>query len=735
VKITTLQLGHFRRYKDLAISFAPGLTIVRGPNEAGKSTIQRAIELALTRKATSTNADIDALRTWGAADEDRSVVTIDFEDEDEEGNRHTGTLEKNFRGARGSVRLEIDGQSTTDPGRADELIAEMTGIPTEAFFRSTASVRHHEVADLARDEASLHDRLQASISGADRGTSRVKRKLERALRDLTKGGDKFPGRLKVVEEAVSRAQAAVEQGDLALEQLERDRDALSTAREHRAQVESTLAERRTLLEKARQAERLIAEREVSQERFERFRTAVAVSEELDGLRANHPSPNPLPVLRQVVDRLRRLDQQIRELKAELSGEVEVRFDVAPEPAWRPLSRIAIPLVVGGLLLAGAAFVARTFLQVDVLGLGAVPLYLGGIAAGIGLIFAFVGLWLRRSDRIQRELRDVEIARRLRGRSQMEAELRQAEADTKSQLASLELPDLQAAEDILAREEAHIAQIDRLAAQLDGLVGKEPIESLPSLRDAAALDIEQKTHALEALGPIAKEPRARERLEVEVRDEEAALERARDDESNARARVEHNTVDAEQVALEAESLASAREQLASNQRRVRVYEATLRAVEQAERATLRSATRYLERRMVGDLARVSGGRYKRVRVDDKTLDMWVFAPERDDWVEVTSLSQGTLDLVYLAARLGLVRLVTGGRRPPLIFDDPFVTLDEERATRAFELLKELAADFQVIYLTTSERYDARADHVVELPAPTEVDESAEVAPPTAVGQPA
>ena len=38
-----------------------------------------------------------------------------------------------------------------------------------------------------------------------------------------------------------------------------------------------------------------------------------------------------------------------------------------------------------------------------------------------------------------------------------------------------------------------------------------------LRDAAALEIEQKTSALEALGPIAKEPRARERLEVEVRD--------------------------------------------------------------------------------------------------------------------------------------------------------------------------------------------------------------------------
>jgi uncharacterized protein YhaN len=103
---------------------------------------------------------------------------------------------------------------------------------------------------------------------------------------------------------------------------------------------------------------------------------------------------------------------------------------------------------------------------------------------------------------------------------------------------------------------------------------------------------------------------------------------------------------------------------------------------------------------------------------------VYAPERGDWVPVSSLSQGTLDLVYLTARLGLVRLVTGDRRPPLVFDDPFVTLDDVRAARALELLKRVAGDFQIIYLTTSDRYDAAADAVVELPGPTAVDDGVE-----------
>jgi uncharacterized protein YhaN len=175
-----------------------------------------------------------------------------------------------------------------------------------------------------------------------------------------------------------------------------------------------------------------------------------------------------------------------------------------------------------------------------------------------------------------------------------------------------------------------------------------------------------------------------------------------------------------VAGQSEQLAAWQEQLVALQRRQRVFAATLAGIDRAEQATMKTATRYLEEHMVRDLAVATGGRYRQVRVDDKTLDIDVRAPEKDGWVPVASLSQGTIDLVYLVARLGLVRLVTGDRRPPLVFDDPFVTLDVERATRALGLLRSIATDFQVIYLTCSSRYDESADAVVVLDGPTAVD---------------
>ena len=64
MRITRLQLRNMRRYYELDIDLVPGLAIVRGPNEAGKTTVQRALELALTRRVTSTQNDLEGHRPF-----------------------------------------------------------------------------------------------------------------------------------------------------------------------------------------------------------------------------------------------------------------------------------------------------------------------------------------------------------------------------------------------------------------------------------------------------------------------------------------------------------------------------------------------------------------------------------------------------------------------------------------------------------------------------------------------
>jgi hypothetical protein len=140
VRITRLALRDVRRYRDLEVELAPGLTIVRGPNEAGKTTMQRAIELALTRKATSASADMEALRSWDAEDDARPEIELDFTDEDEDGVR-TGSLLKSYRGPKGTARLVVDEEIVTDPARVDGGVLPVDGVDPPSRGRRPRSRR------------------------------------------------------------------------------------------------------------------------------------------------------------------------------------------------------------------------------------------------------------------------------------------------------------------------------------------------------------------------------------------------------------------------------------------------------------------------------------------------------------------------------------------------------------------------------------------------------------------
>jgi DNA repair exonuclease SbcCD ATPase subunit len=715
MKITRLQLRNLGRHRDLDIELAPGFTVIRGPNEAGKSTIQRGIELALFRKPTAATAELEALRSWGAADDERSSTRIEFITDDEAGpdgaGAGRGVLEKEFRGQRGRVSLELDGHTYTDPAKAEEVLAELTGIPNEAFFRSTASIRHEELDDLDRDEGALRDRLQASIGGGDKGSSRARARLEDAIRALKSRGEKNPGRLRIAQEAVARAEVALRNGEGALEKLEVDRDALAKVRDARLRAETALSESRNMLEAASQAERLRSDRAVIAERFERYRQAAEAQRRLQELEAT--PERSISGLRDQLDRMRTLQSRVSIMQETLQEDLGPRVESdEPEPEYRSGATLTLIALVAT-ALTGSFGVIRSLLPVLLLSL----VFLGAT------VLLAVRLWQRRSVAVNVR-RANEASRRDRtlrrqGRVGTEESLRVAQAGVQGILTELGVPDVASAEKLLTAEQGRRQEIATLQVQVSALLAGQT-GSVTEMRDRAALEMEQKAAALGALGPIANDARARERLEAEVRERHAALERARDSEAAAIARVDANPVDSEQVAGEAERLVTWQNQLAALKRRVRIYQMTLAAIEAAESGTMRKATRFLEQQVGRDIARLTGGRYGRVSIDDQTLDIGVWVPERGDWVAAGRLSKGTIDQVFLAARLGLVRLVAQGRRPPLLLDDPFVTFDDTRAARAAALLRELSSDFQVIYLACSNRYDGLADSVVELPGPIEVE---------------
>ena len=433
-------------------------------------------------------------------------------------------------------------------------------------------------------------------------------------------------------------------------------------------------------------------------------------------------------LRAAVERIRDLEAKISEYRAELAEEPDLSsYDVGalPTPEWRRPAIIGLVLTVVGVGLAVAGAVGT----INLGPIGQIPTFVALAIAAIGVALDVLAIVRqRRSKDVGRQnvLRNEQISRRLRGRSEIEQAMHDAEAKRAQELTNIDLPDLPTAEALLAAETEHVAAIDQLKAELRGLLaGETPSDDLARLRDVAANEAEQARHALAGMGDVGKDPqRALDRSSSAVRLGIAERERTLRESAEAEGRVKANDVDAEQVAATAEQLAAARDRLLAAERRLRVTRGTLEALDRAVEGTMKKAARFLEKRMATDVARITGGRYRRIRVDENELTFSVWSMERSDWVDVRDLSQGTLDQFYLAARLGLVRQVTRDRRPPMIFDDPFLTFDDGRAREALQLMRETATDLQVIYLTTSDRYDAVADSVIVLEAPTVLDMTAD-----------
>ncbi len=66
----------------------------------------------------------------------------------------------------------------------------------------------------------------------------------------------------------------------------------------------------------------------------------------------------------------------------------------------------------------------------------------------------------------------------------------------------------------------------------------------------------------------------------------------------------------------------------------------------------------------------------------------------------SFSRGTRDLYALAIRLALIDSLYENEQPFIILDDPFIAFDDEKCKRGLGIIKQLARDRQVIYLTCS-----------------------------------
>jgi len=120
--------------------------------------------------------------------------------------------------------------------------------------------------------------------------------------------------------------------------------------------------------------------------------------------------------------------------------------------------------------------------------------------------------------------------------------------------------------------------------------------------------------------------------------------------------------------------------------------------------------------------VTDGKYREIGVDG-SLAM-TFRPrigeEGDTLAEEVYMSAGTADVAYVSLRLALASLLCGDHLPPMIFDESFARLDDDRLTNMLRLLG--ASGGQILLFTSAGREAALLEaaslpyHAVSLAKP-------------------
>lgn len=705
-----LTVRHFRRFAHFSLSLTPGLNVIFGPNEAGKSTLHDALLIGLFHKPNSRSADILNNQSWFA--ESLPEIVLEFSCDGQ-----VFSLTKDF-GEKSVVLTNCStGAVYRDWSSVASVVEGAIGLSSALMFKATAFVEQGamEAMASARDiKKGIGDELQKVVTGGgeDVVASAVLKKLDDRIAQLQRGLQalaKEPGEIRAARDKLQDLETRIATGREALSKVAKAEDALKADGERLAAMQGSLEDRRKLLalcEKRQQVVRDLDElRQKEEELDRRIEGAKGVRDEIAAVEkklARYDSVKELDST--MLGRMAGLEEAVSIWQQHLQDEdreiaqLEVAGAEAGRAAKKPWLLVGGPVLVA-LGLVGA-LVNINLLAASLVGIALVALYFVLPYQAKTSYSEAIGTALGRQRYSQSRLDDAEEERQATLRRFAKQNYQQA------------LESYEARNAILTRRSG-------LLAKLDGLLSEQKVEALEKERRRISRQKRDKEEALAEPGLVGGDldPLSVQRLIRETGDLEASIAGVQQEIMRSQAIIDTASISLVDVHRLEEEQFFWQSQLTAAERKLAVYRAAREGIEAAKNSVLFSAKDVLEREMGSYLNTITGGRYRQVSVDEKTLDFAVYSPDKNSGTTVDprlSLSRGAQDQMYLAARLSLVELICGGKKPPIILDDPFATFDESRLENTMGLCRELAKEHQILLFTCDRAYAKWADNLITLP---------------------
>ncbi|PLX89616.1 MAG: hypothetical protein C0614_01710 [Desulfuromonas sp.] len=693
--LRSIECENFGRYQQQAFELRRGMNLIVGPNEAGKSTMVEAIPAVLFG-----SREVELYKPWGGKECSARLVF--------EGKGRTVEISRNLltdevhlveRDDLYHVLAEFqDRVSARGRGAVFQeyraLLQRLLGIGDEELFRATCFFGHQprewtgeELAAKLRalvgsgagqqDYGALMDRLLEEYFQLTRvnpwGRNKQQdRELELIDSELARLQDDDQQQPEITSQADHSRQASI---DALEEEISRDRAEFERGAKYVEQVRNrSLAEPSADINETHSEPEPPPSENAIDDDFER-RLADC------GLPVNLSPQTPV-ILNEAAGIRRELAQLQRSLAA-----VQQTEKAIIKPSWRLLGGLTLFLAI----VAGGAWLFDFHFG-----------WVGAAASCLLLVVAVFGA--RQQIQANRQLGDCDKEQKKIEKAKAEVLSRQEQVSHRCEALGLPTSPV----DLVRLEKLVEGNRQLLDEYWQRGENEDTTKATPVVSPDAKVPAEAKTDEITTLSAANELADLEQRLaefEESLLQREAELEQLKNEVDS----------DSPSATVSNPDLKLLRQNRAKIEQRIVLLREAIEILAEAVDRYAKSDLMQLTSEVSRLFGRLTGGRYQEVRLDSNMHPELKVDSRR--WQPAERFSRGTVDALYLSLRVALARVRGDGQSLPLVFDDPFVHLDQHRYNKALNVLEMAAAQGQIILLSHNQELAKRAArerwHVIAL----------------------
>ncbi len=713
MKIESFKIQNYKKIQNLDMKLDPGINVIVGNNEAGKSTISQAfLDILFVDPSTKAQTFVNRVKPWGSSTLPKLEMVFNAL-----GSKYL--FSKDF--AKKTVIFENLDTKRKVENFKDSLvnIKKMTGISSEQIFRKTAFISQGDVAIIDSSDDLLHEITNESdSSSAQSGAKGVIKKLQLELNLLNRGLDRptnSPGPIKAQQDRIANLTKFLEDRKKLWEKKQTASEVQSSSGSELEQLKAEIEGIQELLRNhkvAKQGKSDLIEVEKQLESLEEKLIEVDnLQKNIDELEGNIKKYKNLESknLEEGIKSIAGLEQTLKHQEDELE-KLPQADQISPEKQTKVISANKKILIYPAVMIVFIIVSVWNYFSTRSIASSAILLSLGV------LVTLVLVVWEKLNSRTSSK--EPEVVGK-QSYQKLTESLQQSIQKNKEELAQV-LNEFS----VSSASEFYSLKADYLSlrTQLDDVRSRQKVllegKSLEELKKHQ-VDLMLKKKEIEntVLTEIVKNSemspekyleKSRELDKVEIKkqklEEEVIVSRTRISDSD----VEYSEI----VALE-EELLLAKSRLSSLIKKQKVLSLAIETMKEAVSEVARSANTLLADSIGKHLPVLTNNHYSQVRVNSD-LSIEIYANEKNDWVDpIAELSRGTIDQIYFLVRVAFLKVITENKTVPLILDDPFVTADPIRREKFREILGEISKEHQVFLFTNDNDY-MDWGNVIQLP---------------------